>query len=215
MMLSLVTREWLVVARRHVVPVVAAVYAGVLAAVTIVWGLRFEALTGSGFYDVFRAVEIGVLTIVMPWTVVRCAASDRNGDMTLLSSLTAARPSSIVIAKVVSCGVTLALVAAAAAPAAIVAGQLAAVPIAIVVRDFASSLALVFLAAAVTTAWMFVAADAIAAWIGGSVATAVVAAAARELAHVRGAQDALAVGVAVIALAAAAFWSDRTLLYCS
>lgn len=214
MTVALIARELIVVARRPALAAAVVLYIALLAGATLVWGLKLPMLTGASFFSMLRVFHSAVLAALMPWVVARCLASDRGDSLVMLSTLTARRPSSIIIAKIVSVAGVLSLVVLAGAPAVIIAAKMSALPLPAVIRDLASSISIAVLASAVTIAWMLRTSDAMTSWIGGTAITACVLAAASRWTSTAAAHD---ISVLVIALAAAvavASWSDRAFQYC-
>ena len=210
----LAARELIVVARRQVLSIVIATYAALLAAFTVVWGLKLPTLTGTAFYESFRNVQTGLLIILMAWVVVRSSALDRHDHMVRLSAMVARRPSSVVIAKMLSlCGV-LALVVMAGVPAAIVASKMSAIPSSIVWRDIASALALALAASVVTTLWMLATGGPLSAWVGSAATIVAVLLGARWFVAGQLAQDVSVTAIVVVLAGVAAVWSDRVFRYC-
>jgi hypothetical protein len=214
MTVALIARELIVVARRPALAAAAALYIALLAGVTLIWGLKLPMLTGASFFSMLRVFHSGVLAALMPWVVARCLASDRGDGLVMLSTLAARRPSSIVLAKIVSLTGVLALVVLTGTPAVIIAGKMSALPTSAIARDVASSMSIAVLVSVVTIAWRLRTGDAIAAWIGGAVTTACVLAVAGRWTSTAAANDASIVAVAVAAAAAVAWWSDRAFQYC-
>jgi len=214
MTVPLLTRELIVVARRPVLTAAVVVYVGLLAAFTFIWGLKLPTLTGASFYDVLRTFNAGLFTIVMPWIVARCHAQDCGDGLVLLSAVSARRPSSIVLAKILSLAGVVVLVAIAGVPATIIAEKMSALSASAVLRDLGSALALAVLVSAVTTTWSVACGNAMTSWVGGSATTAVVLTAASRWASSRAAQDVSIVLVAMAVAAASATWTDRAFQYC-
>jgi hypothetical protein len=202
------------VARRHVLVAVAMFYLVLLAGFTLMWGLKLPLLTGRSVYDILRLFQWAVLAALMPWIAARCQAPDRGDAMVMLSTLAARRPSSIVIAKILSLAGVLALVAGAGLPAAIVAQKMSAVPVSAVVRDLAICCALALFASAVSVAWLMAGTDAIAAWLGAAATVAISCAAISRWSPAPFVQASTIVLGAVAITAAVAAWSDRTCQYC-
>jgi hypothetical protein len=214
MTLPLLTRELIVVARRPVLTAAVVVYVALLAGFTFMWGLKLPPLRGGSFYDVHRLFNAGLLAIVMPWIVARCLAQDSGDGLVMLSAVSARRPSSIVLAKILSLAGVLALLAIVGAPATIVAEKMSAASASVVLRDLGSALSLAFLVSAVTTAWSVASGNAMTSWIGGSATTASVLVAASRWTSSQAAQDVSIVMVAIAVAAASATWTDRTFQYC-
>jgi hypothetical protein len=214
MMLPLLTRELIVVARRPVLTAAAVVYVGLIAGFIFMWGLKLPALTASSFYDALRVFDWGLFAIVMPWVVARCHAPDSGDGLVMLSAASTRRPSSIVLAKIVSLAGVVAVVAIAGVPAAIVAEKMSAVSAAAVLRDLVSSLSLALLVSAVTIAWSVARGNAMTSWVGGSATTAIVLVAASRWTSSRAAQDVSILLVAAAVTAMAATWTDRVFRYC-
>lgn len=213
MKLPFLTRELIVVAQRRLAAALV-LQIVLLAGVTLTWGLTAHDLTGRTIYEWVRVFQWGLLTTLMPWVAARCQAPDRGHALVVLSAHTARRPSSIVIAKIVSIAGVLALVAAAGVPPAIVAQQMSAVPASVVVRDLGSFVVLALLASTVTMGWLLATDDAIASWIGASVTIAVVLAVTSGSQLARLAQDVSTLLIAAAVAAALATWSDRSFQYC-
>ncbi len=213
MTFPLATRELIVAARRQTLVPAIVVYVGLLAAFMLVWSEKLPALTGGSFYESFRAVQTGLLLVVLPWTALRCAAGDRRDDIVWLSALTARPASSIVFAKVISLGAVAGLVAVAGVPIGIVAGKISAVPTSSIARDLVSVLLLGVVASLAAAAWTLVSAGPLTAWIGSSATCTILVTTARRLAAARSVQDALVAAVAIGGAAAIAAWSDRSFRY--
>src|SRR5262245_53086944 len=165
MTVPLLIRELIVVARRPVLTAAVVVYVGLLAAFTFMWGLKLPTLTGGSFYDVLRTFNAGLFAIVMPWIVARCHAQDCGDGLVMLSAVSARRPSSIVLAKILSLAGVVVLVAIAGVPAIIIAEKMSAVSASAVLRDLGSALALAALVSAVTTTWSVACGNAMTSWI--------------------------------------------------
>jgi len=214
MTLPLLTRELIVVARRPGLMAGVVLYVGLLAGFTFMWGLTLPALTGGSFYEVLRVFHRGLFVTVMPWVVARCHAADCGDGLVMLSAVSARRPSSIVLAKILSLAGVLALVAIADVPAAIIAAKMSAVSASAVLRDLGSAVSLALLVSAVTTTWSVAGGNAMTSWIGGSATTAIVLAVASRWTSSQAAQDLSIVLVAIAVAAAAATWTDRAFQYC-
>jgi hypothetical protein len=214
MTVALITRELIVVARRPVLVAAVALYVALLASFALIWGLKLPALTGASFFEILRVFHWGLLATLMPWVVARCHALDRGDRFVMLSALVARRPSSIVLAKVLSLAGVLALIAVAGAPAVIIAAKMSALPFSAVTRDLASALSVGLLSSAITIAWILRTGDALASWIGGTVTMAAVLTAAARLTPAPAARDLSMLVVAAAVTAAAATWSDRAFQYC-
>jgi len=214
MTLPLYTRELIVVARRPVLTAAVVVYVALLAGFTFMWGLKLPSLMSSSFYDALRVFEWGLFAIVMPWVVARCHAPDFGDGLVMFSAASARRPSSIVLAKVLSLAGVVAVVAIAGVPAAIVAEKMSAVSASAVLRDVVSLLSLALLVSAVTITWSVARGHAMTSWVGGSATTAIVLVAASRWTSSQAAQDVSILLVAAAVTAAAATWTDRVFRYC-
>ena len=214
MTIALIARELIVVAKRPVLAAAVVLYVGLLAAFTFIWGFKLPALTGGSFFETLRVFHWGLLATLMPWVVARCQAADRGDRLVMLSALAARRPSSIVLAKILSLAGVLALVAVAGAPAVIIAERISALPVSAALRDLGSALSIAFLASAVTTAWIVATGDAMTSWIGGSVTMAAVLTAAARWTSTSTAHDVTTFVVAAVIAVVVATWSDRAFQYC-
>jgi hypothetical protein len=212
MTVALITRELIVVARRPVLVAAVALYVVLLAGFTLIWGLKLPVLTGASFFEILRVFHWGLLATLMPWVVARCHALDRGDRFVMLSALVARRPSSIVLAKVLSLAGVLALIAVAGAPAVIIAAKMSALPFSAVTRDLASALSIGLLSSAITIAWILRTGDELASWIGGTVTMAACDAPLIDAAAY--ARDRSMLVVAAAVTVAAATWSDRAFQYC-
>jgi hypothetical protein len=214
MTIALITRELIVVAKRPVLAAAVVLYVGLLAAFTFIWGLKLPALTGGSFFETLRVVQFGLLATLMPWVVARCQAPDCGDGLVMLSALAARRPSSIVLAKIVSLAGVLALVAIAGAPALIIAERMSALPVSATLRDLGSALSIALLASAVTTAWIVGTSDAMISWIGGTLTMAAVLTVAARWTSSSAAHDLTTLVVATSVAVVVATWSDRAFQYC-
>ncbi|HUK37473.1 MAG TPA: hypothetical protein VLV86_26330 [Vicinamibacterales bacterium] len=206
-----ITRELIVAAQRRLAAAVA-LYILLLAGFTLTWGLTAPGLTGGTIYDALRMFEWGALTVLMPWVAARCHAPDRGQSLAILSTLTAHRPSSIVIAKIASLAGVLLVVVAAGMPPAVLAQKMSAQPLSTVFRDLGSFAGYAFLASAVTMAWLLASGDEVTSWIGAAATTAVVRTVTSNLPIAS--QVTAMIAIAGCVAAAAATWSDRSLQYC-
>jgi hypothetical protein len=211
---ALIARELIVVARRPALVAAVVMYVALLAGFTVIWGLKLPDLTGASVFEILRVFHRVLLAVLMPWVVVRCHAWDRGDRLVMLSTLVARRPSSIVLAKVLSLAGVLALVTVAGAPAVIIAAKMSAVPASAALRDLASALSIALLCSAVTVVWILRTGDALTSWIGGSVTMAAVLIAAARWTSAPAARDVSTLAVAVAVTAAVATWSNRAFQYC-
>ena len=208
-----ITRELTVAARRRLGAAVI-LYVVLLAAFTLIWGFTAPGLTGRSIYESLRVFEWGLLATLMPWVAARCAAPDRGRGLVLLSALTARRPSSIVVAKIVSLAGVLVVIAAAGVPPSILAQKMSALPASTVLRDFGSFVALAVLASAATMGWLLASGDEVTSWIGASATTAAVLTTTSGWQSAQVVRDMSTVFVAVAIVAAVAAWCDRSFRYC-
>ena len=214
MTMSMLTRELIVVSRRAALAGAIAVYVGVLAGFTLVWGLKLPVLTGAGFFEALRTFHWGLLAIVLPWVAARCQAQDYGDGLVRLSALVAQRPSAVVAAKILALAAVLALVAVAGIPAVIIAEKMSALPLSAGLHSLGSALAVALLVSAVTTAWIVGTGDAMLSWIGGTTTSAVVLAAAARW-TTPAVRELSIVLIAIAVAAALAAWSDRAFQYCN
>lgn len=209
-----IARELTVVARRGALVSAVALYIALLAAFTLTWGFALPLLTGRTAYEALRVVQWAALTIVMPWIAARCCAADRGNELVMLSALAVRRPSAIVAAKIIAIAVVLVVVACAGLPSGIVAQQMSAVPVWVVLRDFGSSVTLALLASAVTMGWVIAVDDVVRAWAGASATMGTVVAAMSWMSVPQLARDVALIVVAAAFAGAVAAWSNRAFQYC-
>src|SRR5438552_3863869 len=167
-MRAFVVRELIVIARRPALVVAIAVYTGLLASFVLLWSGGVPVLAGSNVYEHQRPFGWTLLTVLLPWSAVRCLAPDRGNRLVIACALTAVRPSTIVIAKAIALAGVLALVVFAGFPATIIAQQMSAVPLSTALRDLIWLFGLTALASAVTIVWVFAIRDRLGAWLGAS-----------------------------------------------
>jgi hypothetical protein len=207
-------RELIVIARRPALTVVICVDIGLLAGFVLLWAPGVPVLSGANLYEQQQLFQWALLTALLPWAAARCLAPDRGHALVMACALTALRPSSIVIAKVVALVGALALIVFAGFPAAIIAQQMSAVPLSVALRDLISLFGLTVLVSAGTLTWVFAVRRRLAAWVGasGSIGLAVIVLSRWPPVGLPTGLVAALIGAALTV--AIAGWSDDSLRYC-
>jgi len=108
--------------------VAALLNAAVLTGFVLLWGdgAGVPNLAGQDFHEQGQLVELGLLTLILPWAAVRCMAPERGADLVLLSAMTALRPSVVMTARLVGLTGGLLMIVAAGVPATLVMLRMAA-----------------------------------------------------------------------------------------
>ena len=150
------------------------------------------------FYVQARAVELLLLTALLPWTVVRVAPMERGDDLATLAAITAIRPSRIAVARTGALFVIAISVALVALPVLVIAGRMSGVGPVDVMRGQLASVAIAALATVMGSACTLVLESRVAAWGAATCGTAAVCAAAIAWAPSTLAASAISAGIAII-----------------
>jgi hypothetical protein len=166
---ALLSREALVVARRPAVVSIVVIYSGLLALFLSAWGgHRVPMLPGATIYEQLFLLQSVLLVVAMPWAAARAVATERADDLVRLSALLALRPSRLVIARLLAAALAPALVVAGALPVALIAQQMSAVAAARALADQLTLLTFALPAAVVTVWWMQFSHDRLLGWLGAT-----------------------------------------------
>jgi hypothetical protein len=202
-MRALLIREALVVARRPAVVSIVVLYSGLLALFLSAWGgHRVPMLPGATSYAQLYLLQSVLLVVVMPWAAARAVATERADDLVRLSAILALPPSRLIIARLLAAAIAPALVVAGALPVALIAQQISAVPAARALADQLTLLTFSLPAAVVTVWWMQISHDRLLGWLGATASAILLAAMFRSVFPVA-ATAAIVSGVCAIAGAAA------------
>jgi hypothetical protein len=207
-------RELIVIARRPALTVVICVELGLLAGFVLLWNRGVPVLSGASLYKQQQLFQWALLTTLLPWAAVRCLAPDRGDSLVMACALTALRPSSIVIAKVVALVGVLALIVFAGFPAAILAQQMSAVPLSVALQDLISLFGLTVLVSAGTLTWVFAVRGRLSAWVGASGSIGLVLIVLSRWPPVGLPTGLVAALIGAALTVAIAMWSDGSLRYC-
>jgi hypothetical protein len=161
-------RELGAVARSRILCVAVAVHVSVLAAFLLLWGGGMPVLTGSNVYEQLLVVQRALLAILLPWTAIRCAAAARGDDLVLLAAATATPPSRVLLGQCAGRFAALSAVVTAGLPAAIVAQQASAVPLARMTADVLPLLGVCAVTSLIASASMLACRSRVAAWMWAS-----------------------------------------------
>jgi hypothetical protein len=168
-MRALLMREALVVARRPAVVSIVVIYSGLLALFLSAWGgQRVPMLPGATVYAQLQLLQSALLIVVMPWAAARTVATERADDLVRLSAILALPPSRVIIARLLAAAIAPALVVAGALPVALVAQQMSAVPASRALADQMTLLTFALPAAVVTVWWMQISSDRLLGWLGAT-----------------------------------------------
>jgi len=213
MMRAVSIRELIVIAGKPAWLTVIGLHVGLLAAFVIVWHRGVPVLSGANVYEQQRLFQVWLLAALLPWTATRCLAPEWGNGLVATCALTALRPSSVILAKIVALSAALTLVVLAGFPAVIVAQQMSAIPLSDPIRDQLSLLGVTPLVAAVTMAWVLAVGDRLVAWVGATVFTAVTLLALSHAPLAGVPVDLMSTLVGITLALSVASWSDRALLY--
>ena len=211
-MRALLTREFIVMARRPTVPFALALHVTMMMMFVLVWSGGVPVFPGATLFDQQQTVQVLMLLALLPWTAARVALSERGAQLALCGVVTARRPSTVVVARLTATAGVLGLIAVAALPASVLAQQLSGVPLIRVLRGLPTLAALTLLTAAVASASALVVPGRLAAWAAGAVVTAGLFSAFWRVAGLsRGGAMTLFAGLLLAVLAGA--YADRTCLH--
>jgi hypothetical protein len=181
-MRALLIREALVVARRPALVGIVIIYSGLLALFLAAWGgHRVPMLPGATIYAQLYLLQSVLLIAVMPWAAARVVATERADDLVRLSAILALPPSYLVIARLVAAAIAPALVVAGALPVALIAQQMSAVPAAGAFADQFTLLTFALPAAVVTVWWMQISNDRLLGWLGATASAILLVATLRSV----------------------------------
>ena len=198
-MRALLVREALVVARRPAVVSIVVVYSGLLALFLAAWsGDRVPMLPGATIYAQLYLLQSGLLVAFMPWAAARAVATERADDLVRLSAMLALPPSRLVIARLIAAAIAPALVVAGALPVALIAQQMSAVSAARALADQSTLLTFALPAAVVTVWWLQISHDRLLGWLGATASAILLVAIGRTVFPVA-ATAAMVFGVGAIA----------------
>jgi len=171
-MRALLMREALVVARRPAVVSIVVIYSGLLALFLAAWGGRpVPLLPGGTIYAQLQLLQCALLVVVMPWAAARTVATERADALVRLSAILALPPSRIIIARLLAAAIAPALVVAGALPVAMIAQQMSAVPASRALADQFTLLTFALPAAVVTMWWIQISSDRLLGWLGATAST--------------------------------------------
>ncbi|HEX3646306.1 MAG TPA: hypothetical protein VHT95_11915 [Vicinamibacterales bacterium] len=179
-MRAMLIREALVVARRPAVVSIVVVYSGLLALFLSAWGgQRVPMLPGATVYAQLQLLQCALLIVVMPWAAARTVATERADDLVRLSAILAIPPSRVIIARLLAAAIAPALVVAGALPVALIAQQMSAVPVSRALADQITLLTFALPAAVVAVWWMQISSDRLLGWLGATASTMLLVTVAR------------------------------------
>jgi hypothetical protein len=171
MNLAVLIRDMSIGMRTRAFAAALAVHVALLAAFIVLWDGGVPMLPGANVYEQQRLLQTSLLVCLLPWAAVRCAPSDRGDEMVLLSAITGDRPSRIVTAQFAARAVLLAAIALSGLPLMLVAGDLAAQPLARPLTDVVPVLALATMASCSSVWWTLGHPDRLTAWLGATAST--------------------------------------------
>lgn len=174
MIFPMLMRDITIGVRTSAFPAVLSVHTALLAAFVVLWGGGVPALPGANVYEQQRLVQAALLACLLPWAAVRFGPRGRGDDVVLLSAITGARPSRIVLSQFAALFVLLAAVVVSGLPVMLVARQMAAVPLQTAMADLVPPLGLAALASAAALAWTLGVSDRLAAWLGAAASSVVI-----------------------------------------
>lgn len=181
-MRALLIREALVVARRPAVVSIVVIYSGLLALFLSAWGgQRVPMLPGATIYAQLQLLQCALLVAVMPWAAARAVATERADELVRLSAILALPPSRLIIARLLAAAIAPALVVAGALPVALVAQQMSAVPASRALADQFTLLTFALPAAVVTVWWMQISSDRLLGWLGATASAVLLVAMLRSV----------------------------------
>src|SRR5580700_2817052 len=181
-MRALLMREALVVARRPAVVSIVVVYSGLLALFLAAWGgERVPMFPGATIYAQLQLLQCALLVVVMPWAAARAVATERADELVRLSAILALPPSRLIIARLLAAAVAPALVVAGALPVALIAQQMSAVPASRALADQFTLLTFALPAAVVTVWWMQISRDRLLGWLGATASAMLLVAMCRSV----------------------------------
>lgn len=211
---AMLSREVTIGIRTPAFAVVLSLHAAMLAAFVVLWGGGVPLLPGENLYEQQRLVQAVALAGLLPWAAARCGAGYRGDDLVLLSALTAARPSRVVMVQAAALFILLAAVVAAGLPLMLLARQIAAVPMQTALADLLPALGLAAIAGGSSLAWTLRRSDPLAAWLGATASTILAAALIGSL-FPRPAATLLMFGTGIAATALCAARADVSSRYLS
>ena len=179
-MRALLMREALVVARRPAVVSIVVIYSGLLALFLAAWGGQpVPMLPGATVYAQLQLLQCALLIVVMPWAAARTVATERADDLVRLSAILALPPSRLIIARLLAAAIAPALVVAGALPVALIAQQMSAAPASRALADQITLLTFALPAAVVTVWWMQISSDRLLGWLGATASATLLVTVAR------------------------------------
>lgn len=183
MMRALFGRELDVIARRPAFLLVLWLNAAALAAFLAAWSDASElaALSGYDLYQQAQLVRVGLLVVLVPWTMARCIAAERGDDCVRLSVLTAVQPSRMVLARMAAAFVALEVLVLSGLPVVLCAKQIAAVAAPRAAADEAALLAVPTLACGMVFVWRLALESRLGSWLAAAGSTIGVALTARAV----------------------------------
>ena len=177
-MLALAAREFLVAAGTAAIPIASLAVAALLSAFVLAWAPGMPVLAPLNLYEQARALSWALLAVALPWTAVRSAPMDRADVIVLLAGLARVSSASAILAKVLASFAVQTMVVLGSVPALVLAQQSAAVPLPNLIDDLLAMCGLALLVAALSTASMLFAPDALRAWLRASLLVSAVLVAA-------------------------------------
>jgi hypothetical protein len=169
----LIWRELVVTTRMRVYWFALAVHMWLLTAFIVIWGDGVPVLAGTVF-DQFLAIQLAILTAVMPWIACR-TVWHTSRELSMLATVASCTPSRLVVAR--WCGLSLTLVAlvASALPLASIALRISRLGPLHLARALLPAMLLCGFVAAISTAFVLTTNNRMTAWLLGTAATLAVA----------------------------------------
>ena len=168
MIAALIARNVTIGLRTFAFGAVLFVHGALLAAFLVLWDSGVPVLPGANLYEQQRLVQTIVLLLILPWAAARCEPGERGDDLVLLSVMTAARPSRIVIGQAAALFILLGVVVLSGLPLMLIARQIAALPLRGAIVDLLPALGIAAVAAASSLAWSLGQIDRLAGWLGAT-----------------------------------------------
>ena len=142
-------------------------YTFLLFMIVLVWGHGLP-VTGAGTnWQQFNAAQSAILSVLLPWTAARCGPVRRT-DLVMLSLVTAAPPSRLLMARWLAVSAALIGLTLAALPTTLLMQEIAAIPPMSIAASFAGTAALCALVAAVTNACVAIFDGALSGWLAAT-----------------------------------------------
>lgn len=162
---ELIAREMTVATERAAVPIAGLVSLIACAGFVLVWSPGVPFFATLDLYSQTDAVQWLVLTVVLPYAVVRSSPIDRKDSIELMAALNRTPPGAAVAAKVLGSFAVAMGVVLSGLPALVLAQQAAASPMRSIGVDLLSLAGLALFVAAVATGATMIARDGLRAWL--------------------------------------------------